>query len=65
MQFLEETKSADGTAVAKIYKDGDDGFLVEKTIEGVSRGTVPLTASLAEVRQYARDWVSSVSLLNG
>mgnify|MGYP000861099404 CR=1 FL=1 len=65
MQFLEETRSNDGVAVAKIYDDGDGGYLVEKWIDGNLQGSVPTLATIAEVRDFARQWVSSIGLLNG
>lgn len=66
MQLLEEKRSTDGAVVAKIYSDGDGGYLVEKWISGSQVGAVPSDpgADLNEVRMFAAQWVGSVSLLN-
>lgn len=65
MQFLEETKSNNGLAVAKIYSDEDGGYLVEKWIDGSLQGAVPTLANLDEVRDFAKLWVASIGQLNG
>jgi hypothetical protein len=67
MQLLSEKKSPDGTVVAKIYDDGDGGYLLEKWVSGHHVGAVPFNpgTSLNEVAADAASWVGSYSQLNG
>lgn len=66
MQFLQELASTDGTALARIFKNGEKDIVTEYYVDGTLKHTTHTpTISLQKTVAEAKEWLSSIQTLNG